>query len=38
MCFYVSYMRYPDAAAQTLRSGQVWTSVVKKTILLTYVR
>src|SRR5688500_3948412 len=27
---YVFFMSYPDATAQTLRSGQVWTSVVKK--------
>jgi hypothetical protein len=30
MCPTVKYVYYPDAAAQTLRSGQVWTSVVKK--------
>src|SRR5688572_8705726 len=40
MCSYVTYVFYPDASAQTLRprrygldrSGQVWTSVVKKLI------
>src|SRR5687767_15140557 len=33
MCSYMFYTPYPDAAAQTLRSGQVWTSVVKNSII-----
>ena len=32
--YYVIYVPYPDASAQTLRSGQVWTGVVNNNFLM----